>query len=89
MSPYQYFAALNKLGHNAYPRLSVFDRDDIIANRYMRGLIDDGLRRALSDYNSMEKSNMYMQTRKYEGFTRTQRIGTYSQAPCPCVAAQR
>ncbi len=91
-SPYQYFAALNKLGHNAYPRLSVFDRDDIIANRYMRGLIDDGLRRALlSDYNpnSMEKSNMYMQTRKYEGFTRTQRIGTYSLAPCPCVAAQR
>jgi len=51
----------------------------------MRGLIDDGLRRALlSDYNpnSMEKSNMYMQTREYEGFTRTQRIGTYSLAPC-------
>ena len=91
-SPYQYFATLNKLGHNAYPRLSAYDRDDIIANRYMRGLIDDGLRQALlADYNadSHIKSNMYLQTKKYEGLTRTQRVGTYLPSPCPCVAAQK
>lgn len=92
-TPYQYLAVLNRLGLQSFPRLGKDDLEHIIAQRYIRGLNDVELRKALKNHYAPKDSvngNLYELTKRFENVTMISQVGVHSARVrnCPCVAAR-
>ena len=75
------------MGHDAYAKQTQSQIDDLVANRYIRGLVNDDLRRELvREYNG--DGNVMHLTVKHSKLLSTKRIGTNQVSiSCPCKAS--